>query len=122
VNTLASFSLLSWRNVIIEFREAPCLLHQSLFTETSALAVLPSRRIDGRARIAVFRHKQPGLIMHAPVFIRTLTVETNGIPPRYIFRFQFSSFHIRYIFVVHRIIANLMAKIRIKIETRKNIR
>ena len=39
------------RHVIIELREAPCFLHQFLLAETSALAVLPGCRIDGRAQL-----------------------------------------------------------------------
>ena len=108
MHTLASLSPLPMRHVIIEFREAPCFLHQFLLTETSALAVLPSCRIDSRAAISIFGHQQSGLIMHALVLIRTLTIETQGITHWNIFSFQFSFFHIRHILVI----IDLTAKLR----------
>ena len=98
VHTLASLSLLVLGNVVIKLREAPSLLHQLLLAETPAMAVLPGRRIDRSARIAIVGHQQAGLIVHATVFICTLIVETQGIPLWDIFRFQFFFFHLRTIY------------------------
>jgi hypothetical protein len=116
MHTLASLSPLPMRHVIIEFREAPCFLHQFLLTETSALAILPGCRIDSRATVSIFGHQQPGLIMHALVLIRTITIETQWIAHWNIFRFQFSFFHIRHILVV----INLTAKLRKKSVTKED--
>ena len=100
----ASLSQLFYWHVVIDSREAPCHLHQFLLSETPTLAVLPSCRKDCRAIVSLFGHQQPGLIMHAPVFIPTLTIETQGIPPRYVFHFQFFFFHIRmFLFFVAKI-------------------
>jgi hypothetical protein len=89
---------------MIEFRETPGFLHQFLLTEASTLAALPGRWKDSLTAVSVFGHQQPGLIMHAPVFIPTLTIETQGIPPRYVFHFQFFFFHIRmFLFFVAKI-------------------
>ena len=115
MHTLASLIPLPVRHVIIEFREAPCFLHQFLLTETSALAVLPSCRIDSRAAISILGHQQPGLIVHALVLFSTLTIETQWITHWNIFRLQFSFFHIRHILVV----INLTAKLRKTREIKK---
>ena len=74
-------------NVIIEFREALCLLHQLLLSETLARSIRPSRWIDGWSiRTMTLWQQQPGLIVHATIFICTFTVKTQRISLRNIFR------------------------------------
>ena len=93
VNALASLSPVPIGDLIIEFREAPCLLDQFLLTVASALTFLPSCGIHSLSDVTPLCLQQSGLMVHALVLQTACIVKTQGITPRNVFRFQFFFFH-----------------------------